>query len=248
MRPLLVVMRLDLYLVMHGMVTSRTEAKNFITEGAVTVNSKVVKKPAFDVPEEGASVAVDTSSKRFASRGGLKLEAALEKFGVSVEGRYAIDIGASSGGFTDCLLKRGAKHVIAVDSGHSQLVKCLSSDERVTSLENYNARYLSSEDLEYAPDIAVMDVSFISATYIIPKVYSVLAAGGDFICLIKPQFEVGRSNIGKNGVVTDEKCRKMAVEKVIFSAESVGFSFVSHIKSPILGGDGNVEYLAHFKK
>ena len=241
-------MRLDVYLYEKGFASSRTEAKGFITSGSVKVNGKAVTKPSFDIDPECDSVEVDKSGKRFVSRGGFKLLAAIESFGIDVEGKLCMDIGASSGGFTDCLLQHGAKHVIAIDSGHAQLAAALLSDPRVSSVENYNARYLNPEDLEYTPSVAVMDVSFISATYIIRGIYEVLEDGADFICLIKPQFEVGKSNIGKGGIVKDKKIRESALNKVIDYAKSVGFSCIGHITSPIEGGDGNIEYLAHFKK
>ena len=241
-------MRLDVYLCDIGLAASRTEAKGFILAGAVTVDGKVIKKPAysFDVPPN--TVAVDKSSKKYVSRGGLKLEAAIDAFGVSCEGRLAMDIGASSGGFTDCLLKHGAKHVVAIDSGTAQLVSSLLADERVTSLENCNARYLTPGDIPYTPTLAVMDVSFISATYIMPAIYLCLADGGEFICLVKPQFEVGKANIGKGGIVKDKRLRDEALAKVVSFGESLGFRFCGSIISPIEGGDGNVEFLAHFKK
>ncbi len=240
-------MRLDLYLVEKGLVSSRTEAKVFITASAVKVNGKVIIKPAFDVPDDEADITVDKSSKKYVSRGGLKLEAALEAFKLNVSDKQAIDIGASSGGFTDCLLAYGAKSVIAVDSGTAQLVGRLKSDPRVISIENYNARYMSAEDLPYVPDLAVMDVSFISATYIMPAIKETLAPGSDFVCLIKPQFEVGRSGIGKGGIVKNAKIRNDAVKKVIDFANSLGFVCHSVIESPIIGGDGNIEFLAHLQ-
>ncbi len=238
-------MRLDVYLAENGLSDSRTEAKSFIVKGAVTVDGKIITKPAFDVAEN-AKVSLDKSSKKYVGRGGLKLEAALSEFDVNVRGALALDIGASSGGFTDCLLQNGAAHVIAVDSGSGQMVDSLRRDARVTVIENYNARYMKPCDLEYIPTFAVMDVSFISATYIMPSVREVLSPGGDFICLIKPQFEVGRSGLGKGGIVKDDKTRLLAVDKVISFAVSVGFKLVKIIKSPIIGGDGNIEFLAHF--
>lgn len=240
-------MRLDIYLYESGLCASRTEAKGFITDGAVSVNGREVSKPSYEVSSDDA-VEVDKSGKRFVSRGGLKLEGALDAFSVDPRGRIALDVGASSGGFTDCLLKRGAAFVIAVDSGSGQLVESLRKDSRVCSMENYNARYMQPSHLPQVPDLAVMDVSFISATYIIPSVYSCLAETADFICLIKPQFEVGRSHIGKGGVVKDAAYRQMAVDKVTDFASSYGFKTVSVIESPIKGGDGNTEYLAHFRK
>lgn len=239
-------MRLDIYLVEKEMVFSRTEAKNFITSSAVQVNGKVVSKPAYDVSDND-EVKIDKSSKKYVGRGGLKLESAIDAFDITVAGKNALDIGASSGGFTDCLLQHGALKVIAVDSGTAQLVEQLRCDERVISLENYNARYMRTTDLPYVPDLCVMDVSFISATYIMPAIRTVIASGADFICLIKPQFEVGRSGIGKGGIVKNDKLRKEAVDNVISFAKNLGFIFISMIESPIVGGDGNIEFLAHFK-
>ena len=239
-------MRLDVYLTEQGLVSSRTEAKGFITSSSVKVDGKVITKPAFDVVD-GSIVEIDRSSKKYVGRGGLKLEAAIESFGISVAGKHAIDIGASSGGFTDCLLQNGTASVIAVDSGTNQLVDSLRKDERVISIENYNARYMKSSDLPYVPDLCVMDVSFISATYIMPSIRNVLAPNADFICLIKPQFEVGKSGLGKGGIVKSDKLRREAVEKVVSFAEHIGFISVSVIESPVIGGDGNIEFLAHFR-
>ena len=240
-------MRLDVFLGDSGICRSRTEAKGFISEGSVSVDGIVVTKPSFEV-DGTENIAVDKSAKKYVSRGGLKLEAALIHFDISVEGTKAIDVGASSGGFTDCLLQRGASHVIAVDSGTMQLSTILRDDPRVTVLENYNARYMESEHFEFVPDLAVMDVSFISATLIIPAVSKILSKTGTFICLIKPQFEVGRSGLGKGGIVKNKALQKGAVEKVLSSAEAVGFKNVGVIESPILGGDGNVEFLACFRR
>ena len=239
-------MRLDVYLTEQGLVSSRTEAKGFITSSSVKVDGRVVTKPSFDV-SDGANVEIDKSAKKYVGRGGLKLESAISSFGISALGKRAIDIGASSGGFTDCLLQNGAESVIAVDSGTNQLVDSLRQDPRVISIENYNARYMKSSDLPYVPDLCVMDVSFISATYIMPAIRNVLAPGADFICLIKPQFEVGRSGLGKGGIVKSDKLRREAVDKVVDFAKYIGFSLVSTIESPIIGGDGNIEFLAHFR-
>lgn len=241
-------MRLDVFLFERGYVNSRTEAKNFISEGAVTVGGKVIKKPAFDINPDSEDVTVDTSGKKYVSRGGLKLEGALEYFSVSVLGKSALDVGASSGGFTDCLLKHGAPRVLSVDSGEGQLVESVRRDTRVSVYENFNARYMTSEDFPYIPDICVMDVSFISATYIIPAIYNCLSDTGEFICLIKPQFEVGKERLSKGGIVKDEAVRKYAVDRVVNAAMNVGFEFIGVTESPIKGGDGNTEYLAYFKK
>ena len=241
-------MRLDVFLAEKGYTVSRTEAKNFIASGAVKVRGSVITKPSYDIEDEESDVEIDRSFKKYVSRGGYKLEGALCDFKLDVKGRLAIDIGASSGGFTDCLLQNGVSHVICVDSGNGQLSESLQNDSRVTSLENYNARYMKSEDFDYVPNLAVMDVSFISATYIIPAVYNILSEKSDFICLIKPQFEVGKSGIGKGGIVKSDKIRQSAVSKVTEYAKSVGFEVVCVVKSSIEGGDGNIEYLAHLRK
>ena len=243
----LISMRIDVYLSNSGIVSSRTEAKHFIDEGAVSVGGVMVKKASFDV-DGSEEIIVDKSIKEFVSRGGVKLKGAITQFAIDVKDRLCLDVGASSGGFTDCLLQCGAKHVIAVDSGSGQLADSIRRDERVTSIEGYNARYMKSEDFEYTPDLAVMDVSFISATYIIPAIFDVLKEGADFICLIKPQFEVGRSGLGKGGIVKDSKIRDSAVKKVLDYATDIGFTVKEIIQSPIRGGDGNIEFLAHFVK
>lgn len=241
-------MRLDLFLFCRGFARSRTEAKNFIAEGRVTVGGKTVTKPAYEVPADAEDVILCAPECRYVSRGGLKLEAALRAFSLRVEDALALDIGASRGGFTDCLLRYGARHVVAVDSGTLQLAESLRADTRVSAMENCNARYLSPGDLPYTPEICVMDVSFISATYIIPAVYRCLGELGDFVCLIKPQFEVGRAGLGKGGIVRDARLREQAVRRVTDFAVAQGFCLMGLIESPITGGDGNTEYLAHFRK
>ena len=240
-------MRIDVYLAERGFAASRTEAKGFIESGAVTVNGRVISKPSFSVADTD-EVTLDRSSKKYASRGGLKLEFALQSFNINVTGKKCLDVGASSGGFTDCLLKFGAERVIAVDSGSGQLIDSLRSDGRVFVIENYNARYMKSSDLAYIPELAVMDVSFISATHIIPAIHNCLSPCGEFVCLIKPQFEVGRAHVGKGGIVKDEKARDAAVRTVVDFAGNVGFVHIGTVTSPITGTDGNIEYLAYFKK
>ena len=241
-------MRLDVFLAGRGFCQSRTEAKNLINSGAVEDLGKIITKASFDIPDDATDINVDRSSIRFVSRGGEKIAFALEEFKVNVSGRSCIDVGASSGGFTDCLLQNGALRVLSVDSGSGQIAESLRLDKRVTVIEGYNARYMKREDFDYIPDVAVMDVSFISATLIIPALYDTLSENADFICLIKPQFEVGKSGLGKGGIVKDEKVRKSAVSRVSEFAEAIGFSLVGVIRSPIQGGDGNIEYLAYFKK
>lgn len=249
-------MRLDVFLTERGMARSRTEAKRLIDEGHVFVGDTLVTKASYEISRNladnndkiGQTVRVERTDDDFVSRGGIKLRAALDGFGIDVSGKKCIDVGASSGGFTDCLLQRGAEHVIAVDSGVGQLAEKLRRDSRVTSVEKYNARYMNAEDLEYAPQLAVMDVSFISVTHILPSLFSVLADSAELVCLIKPQFEVGRAYIGKGGIVKDERARERAVCEVISFAEGCGFKPEWRMLSPIKGGDGNTEFLAYFTK
>ncbi len=241
-------MRLDVFLTEHNFVKSRTQAKSLIEAGCVTINGLLIGKASYELTDENAKVSVDLSTQKYVSRGGLKLEYAFEKFMFDVTDKYTLDVGASTGGFTDCLLKHGAKNVIAVDSGTGQLNEKLLADDRVISFEKFNAKNMIPEQLPYIPDVAVMDVSFISAKLVIPSVFKCLKPSGDFICLIKPQFEVGKIGVGKNGVVKDKKLRDNAVKEVLSFAENCGFSVQGVIESPIKGGDGNIEFLAHFKK
>ena len=235
-------MRLDVYLYERGLADSRERAKRLVLGGAVTLNGAVVTKPATEV--EGEPL-ISVREERYVSRGGEKLEAALTLFGVSVKDKRALDIGASTGGFTDCLLQHGARAVLALDTGHSQLHPRLRSDARVTNLEKYNARTLSPADVGVA-DIVVMDVSFISATYILPQIPAVLEKDGKFLLLIKPQFEAGRAALNKQGIVRDVRDRVLAVRRVLDAAAAVGLRCAGLAPSPILGGDGNEEYIACF--
>ena len=235
-------MRLDAYLSAKGLAKSRSFAKTLIDDGFVEVNGKIVKKASLEVCEDD-DVKVTGEPYSYVSRGGVKLEGALEAFSVDVCGMTAVDIGASSGGFTDCLLKRGAVKVFAVDSGSGQLDSKLCSDSRVVNIENYNARNLSQDDLGELCDIAVTDVSFISQTLIIPAAVNVLRDGGMYVSLIKPQFECGKSGLGKGGIVKNKKVMAEAVKKVIDCAAQNGLGCQGLIKSPIFGGDGNTEFL-----
>lgn len=212
----------------------------------VELNGKIADKPATPVDDTATVRILDTL--RYVSRGGLKLEAALAAFDVNPAGRVALDIGASSGGFTDCLLQNGATLVYALDSGTDQLAASLRADPRVRCREHCNARYLQPSDFEQTPTLAVMDVSFISQTLILPAIAAVLPDGGELVSLIKPQFEAGRAAIGKGGIVRSDADRAAAVRRVTECAEALGLTHLGTIPSPIRGGDGNIEYLAHFKK
>lgn len=239
-------MRIDVYLFSHGYCKSREEARKLIKSNYVKCGGTVIDKPSYDVTD-GIELEVINPFK-YVSRGGDKLEAALESFKIDVKGCVCADIGASTGGFTDCLLQNGAVRVYAIDSGKEQLDGKLKSDARVISMENVNARYLRSDDLAEMCDVCVVDVSFISQTLIHPSVNEILKDGGYFITLIKPQFEAGKQNIRKGGIVKDEKAREFAKDKVISSAQLNNLEFIGCITSPIKGGDGNIEYLALFKK
>ena len=243
-------MRLDVFLYEKNKTVSRSRAKELIEKGAIKINGKTILKPSFEVPDDMSEnlleIAVNTD--KYVSRGGYKLEGAILSFFIDVDGKVALDIGASTGGFTDCLLKNGAKKVYAVDSGKNQLVDSLRVDNRVVVYENYNARYMKKSDFADAIDIVVMDVSFISQTLIIPQIVDVLSIGGELVSLIKPQFEVGRANVGKNGIVKSEKARKFAIDNVCKVASQYGLLLYKCIESPIKGGDGNIEFLAYFKK
>lgn len=240
-------MRADLYLVENGYVKSRTSARKYIEEGHAVIDGQVIKKPSQEIAEGEHTVEI-LQPERYVSRGGLKLEGALRAFDIDVTGMRAADIGASTGGFTDCLLQSGAQHVYAIDSGRDQLDPDLVLDERVTCMEGVNARYLTGEQLGGCVDLVVMDVSFISQTLILPAVASILQNGGIYIGLIKPQFEAGRAALGKGGIVKNAKDRRVAVERVLDAARDLGLSLCGLIESPIQGGDGNVEYLAYYIK
>ncbi len=237
--------RADLYLFDCGYVSSRQSAKALIEKGSVTIDGKIVKKPSEQVSEE-LEHKVEIVKEKYVCRGGLKLEAALESFDISVGGFTCIDIGASTGGFTDCLLQHGAKKIYAVDSGHGQMNKELSLRDDVVSIEGYNARNLSVNDFPEKFNLAVMDVSFISQTYILPNITALLTTNGALVSLIKPQFEAGRSAVGKNGIVKSVKDRRNAILRVLLCAKESGFVCVGLCTSPILGGDGNTEFLAYF--
>ena len=239
-------MRLDRYLCLNGFVSSRERAKRLIENSFVTVDGKIVTKASFEIDSQ--SVEVTSKGFKYVSRGGLKLEKALDEFKVDPSGLVCADLGASSGGFTDCLLQRGAEKVYSIDVGKDQLDDEIRKNEKVVVMEGFNVRNLTVDTLPDMVSLAVCDLSFISQTLIHKNVYSILVPGGIFISLIKPQFEAGRGNVGKIGIVKDEKIRKKAIDDVLKSAKSAGFEFLSHTRSPIEGGDGNIEYLAAFRK
>ena len=235
--------RLDVALVERGLVDTRARARAVIMAGTVYVAGERVDKAGALVKDD-AEIVLKGEALKYVSRGGFKLEAALDAFGVDVSGLTAVDVGSSTGRFTDCLLQRGASKVYAIDAGRGQLDWKLRNDPRVVSMEKYNARYLKPEDIGGGPvGVAVIDVSFISLTKIIPPAAGVLAQGGVLVALIKPQFEVGKGEVGKGGIVRDEAKRKEVVDKITTFVSDIGMDVRGVIQSPITGADGNVEYL-----
>lgn len=217
--------------------------------GVVLVDEQRVEKPShqFDTNSSIRIKGGDDPTTRYVGRGGLKLEAALREFQIDASGLTCLDVGASTGGFTDCLLQNGAKKVFAVDVGHNQIDWRLRNDPRVEVREGVNARYLTPEDFPQKFDLVVMDVSFISVTKVLPAIVPLLAQGGAIITLIKPQFEVGRGEVGGGGVVRDETKRLRVVEEVNNAARALGLEVVKVIESPITGAEGNVEFLALYR-
>ncbi|MEM4409391.1 MAG: TlyA family RNA methyltransferase [Candidatus Caldarchaeum sp.] len=233
--------RLDELLVLRGLVDSRSKARALIMAGSVLVEGERVDKAGVMVAPQ-ARIEVKGGQK-YVSRGGLKLEAALKHFSIDPKGMVAIDIGASTGGFTDCLLKHGAERVHAVDVGYGQLDWSLRENKRVMVHERINARYLMFENIGERVDIATLDVSFISLTLVVPPLLSILRNGGILIALIKPQFEVGKGEVGRGGIVRDETKRMQVVDRIRGFLSDLGFDVMGVIPSPIPGADGNIEYL-----
>ncbi len=241
-------MRADVYLTEAGYAQSRQRARLMIESGSVQIDGVQVTKPSQTV-SDGEHTVVFEDPLMYVGRGGLKLEAALQAFGVDPAGLCALDIGASTGGFTDCLLQKGATRVYAIDAGEGQLAKKLREDSRVVCREHLNAREMTRADINgETADLIVMDVSFISATYILPRFPELLKENGRAICLIKPQFEVGKAMLGKGGIVKDPAAHRYAIERVCESARGVGLCPMGLIPSPITGGDGNREFLIFFER
>lgn len=239
-------MRLDRLIFARGLAPSRSRAAALISEGAVTVDGRRALRPSRETAED-ASIEIDGDGLHYVGRGAYKLIGALDSFGIDPHGMVAADIGASTGGFTQVLLERGAERVYAVDSGRDQLAEVLRADPRVCVMEGCNARTLTREDIGEV-DIAVMDVSFISQALLYPAVCSILRPGGCFVSLIKPQFEVGRAKVGGGGIVRDRSARESAVMNLTQAASHCGLALQALMRSPIVGGDGNIEYLAHFTR
>jgi len=237
------IIRIDVAIVKRGLAASREKAQALISSGLVTLNGKPCKKPSEKVSEND-EIIVCGSDMPYVSRGGLKLEKALKVFGYIDPDTVAMDIGASTGGFTDVLLQNGAKKVYAIDVGHGQLDPVIASDKRVVSMEHTNARALEPEMFVEKPQLAVMDVSFISIKLILPAAFKVLGNNGRMISLIKPQFEAGRSNIGKGGIVSKVSVHYDVLRSIVDYVETLGWRVKALDYSPISGGDGNIEFLA----
>lgn len=235
--------RLDTLLVTRGLCESREQAKRLVLAGKVKSGDRVLDKPSTKIEIEAPLEVKEPP--RFVGRGGLKLEGALDQFAIDPTGWVCLDVGASTGGFTDCLLQRGALRVHAIDVGTNQLVWKLRNDPRVISREKFNARNLTLADLGEPVDLAVMDLSFISLTKVLPAVFGVIREGGGVVCLIKPQFELEREDIGAGGIVRDTALHERAVRKIRnFTTETHGLEWRAVIESPITGTDGNREFLA----
>lgn len=240
--------RLDVLLVERGLVTSREKAKAVIMAGDVYVNGQKEDKAGSAFDPEKSNIEVRGEKLKYVSRGGLKLEKALASFPIDLKGATCMDIGASTGGFTDCMLQNGAVKVYSIDVGHGQLAWSLRNDERVVCMEKTNFRYVIPDDIGCEPDFASVDVSFISLTKILEPAINIIRNGAKMVCLIKPQFEAGREEVGKKGVVKDKKVHISVIEKVIEYAKSVGFTILGLDYSPIKGPEGNIEYLLFIEK
>ena len=239
--------RLDVLLVKRGLAVSREKAKAVIMAGNVYVDNQKEDK-AGTMFQDTVKIEVRGNTLKYVSRGGLKLEKAMTHFGVTLKDKVCMDVGSSTGGFTDCMLQNGAVKVFAIDVGHGQLDWKLRNDERVVCMEKTNIRYVVPEDLQEQADFSSIDVSFISLTKVLLPVYNLLKEDGEVVCLIKPQFEAGREKVGKKGVVRDPKVHEEVIEKVIAYGQSIGYATLHLEFSPIKGPEGNIEYLLHLKK
>ncbi|HHV98059.1 MAG TPA: TlyA family RNA methyltransferase [Clostridiaceae bacterium] len=239
--------RLDVLLVDKGFFQSREKAKASIMAGVVYVNGEKIDKPGTKF-DENADIEVKENPIPYVSRGGLKIEKAIEYFKIDMKGKIALDVGASTGGFTDCMLKKGASKVVAIDVGYGQLAWELRQDERVICMERTNIRYVKPEDIGFASDFASIDVSFISLKKVIPVVRELLKEDGEIVCLVKPQFEAGREKVGKHGVVREPEIHREVVEDIASFVLENGFSIKGITYSPVKGPEGNIEYLLYISK
>lgn len=234
--------RLDVYLVEEGLLSGRDLAKSIIMEGKVYVNNQKADKAGMQIGDKDV-VELRGAEQKYVSRGGLKLEKAMKSFPINLEGKVAMDIGASTGGFTDCMLQNGAAKVYAVDVGYGQLAWKLRTDERVVNMERTNIRNVTPDDIGCQLDFASIDVAFISLELVLPVAKALLKDGGQIVALIKPQFEAGRDKVGKKGVVRDSAVHREVIEKVVDFTQKTGFEVRALDFSPIRGPEGNIEYL-----
>lgn len=239
--------RLDVLLVERGLAPSREKAKTMIMEGNVFVENQREDK-AGTFFDDKVEIEIRGTTLKYVSRGGLKLEKAMEQFSLDLTDKICMDIGASTGGFTDCMLQNGAAKVYAVDVGYGQFAWKLRQDERVVCMEKTNIRYVTEKDIADILDFASVDVSFISLTKVLLPAKELLRQGGEMVCLIKPQFEAGKEKVGKKGVVRDPQVHKEVIEKVVTYAKSIGFDVLHLDYSPIKGPEGNIEYLIYIRK
>ena len=240
--------RLDVLVFERGLAPSREKARALIMAGQVYVDNQKSDKPGTMLPETVQNIEVRGETLRYVSRGGLKLEKAMQRFPIQLEGKTCMDIGACTGGFTDCMLQNGAAKVYAIDVGYGKLDWKLRQDPRVVNLERTNARYLTSEQVPEPIDFFSVDVAFISLKLILPPAHALLRDGGEAVCLIKPQFEAGRGKVGKKGVVRDPAVHREVVEGICDAVLGMGFSILGLTYSPVKGPEGNIEYLAYLKK
>ena len=239
--------RLDVLLVKRGLAASREKAKAVIMAGSVFVDNQKEDKAGTMFPDT-VQIEVRGNTLKYVSRGGLKLEKAMTHFGLRLDGCVCMDVGSSTGGFTDCMLQNGAVKVYAIDVGHGQLDWKLRNDPRVVCMEKTNIRYVTPEDIGEKADFSSIDVSFISLTKVLPPVYELLKEQGQVVCLIKPQFEAGREKVGKKGVVRDPAVHREVIEKFTSFASEMGFALLNLEYSPIKGPEGNIEYLLYLQK
>ena len=236
--------RLDVLLVQRGLAPSREKAKTMIMEGNVFVNNTREDKAGSLFPDD-CNIEIHGNTLKYVSRGGLKLEKAMTHFGITLDGKVCMDIGASTGGFTDCMLQNGARKVYSVDVGYGQFAWVLRQDPRVVCMEKTNIRYVTPEQLGEPLDLSVVDVSFISLKIVLPAIQKLLKPTGQVLCLIKPQFEAGRDKVGKKGVVREKSTHKEVLDDFVSLADSLGFKILGLTFSPVKGPEGNIEFLGH---
>ena len=239
--------RLDIELVSRGLAETRSKAQNMIKNSAVSVNGLIVTKPAF-LADKSDEIRIVGETLKYVGKGGLKLEKAISEFKIDLKGKTCVDFGASTGGFTDCMLQNGAEYVYAVDVGKNQLDKILIDNPKIENIENTNIKDVTKSMFEKNIEFCTVDLSFISLSYAVPVVYDILSDEGEAVMLIKPQFEAGKKSLSKRGIVNDKKVHIKVLENIVTLIENSGFSIINLTHSPIKGRSGNIEYLIYVKK